>query len=95
MLANGSAIQASDVADPGPGTAGEHPSGLPFPATIGELSRAAARLMLELTHGNKTDAARRLDISRPRLHRLLNASLNASLDDFADDDSGDADAQSD
>jgi two-component system, NtrC family, response regulator HydG len=44
---------------------------LPFPATMAVLARAAARAMLELTHGNKSDAARRLGISRPRLQRLL------------------------
>jgi DNA-binding NtrC family response regulator len=31
--------------------------------------------MLELCGGNKSTAARRLGISRPRLHRLLDASL--------------------
>jgi DNA-binding NtrC family response regulator len=83
LLANGSVIQATDVADLGQAATGENEFGLPFPATLGELSRAAARLMLELTRGNKTDAARRLGISRPRLHRLL----NASLDDLEDEDS--------
>ncbi len=46
-------------------------SGLPFPADLATLSRAAAARMLELTHGNKSEAARRLGISRPRLQRLL------------------------
>jgi DNA-binding NtrC family response regulator len=32
--------------------------------------------MLDFTNGNKTDAARRLGISRPRLHRLLNDPLD-------------------
>jgi DNA-binding NtrC family response regulator len=84
LLANGPTIEASDVADPGLATSEHETSGLPFPTTISELSRAAARLMLERTKGNKTEAARRLGISRPRLHRLL----NASLDDVAqaDDD---------
>jgi DNA-binding NtrC family response regulator len=38
-----------------------------------QLNRAAVARMLELCRGNKTEAARRLGISRPRLHRLLNA----------------------
>jgi ActR/RegA family two-component response regulator len=33
--------------------------------------RAAVRAMLELTEGNKSEAARRLGISRPRLQRIL------------------------
>jgi DNA-binding NtrC family response regulator len=46
-------------------------SALPFPATIDVLVRAAAPAMLELAGGNKSEAARRLGISRPRLQRLL------------------------
>jgi two-component system, NtrC family, response regulator HydG len=44
---------------------------LPFPTTLAVLSRAAAVAMLQLTDGNKSAAARRLGISRPRLQRLL------------------------
>ena len=44
---------------------------LPFPATLAMLTRAAAQAMLQLTAGNKSAAARRLGISRPRLQRLL------------------------
>jgi DNA-binding NtrC family response regulator len=44
---------------------------LPFPADLHTVARAAARAMLELTGGNKSEAARRLGISRPRLQRLL------------------------
>jgi DNA-binding NtrC family response regulator len=44
---------------------------LPFPATLAVLNRAAAVAMLQLTEGNKSAAARRLAISRPRLQRLL------------------------
>jgi transcriptional regulator with PAS, ATPase and Fis domain len=44
---------------------------LPFPTTLAVLTRAAALAMLELTEGNKSAAARRLGISRPRLQRLL------------------------
>jgi transcriptional regulator with PAS, ATPase and Fis domain len=46
-------------------------SQLPFPATIDVLVRAAAQAMLELAGDNKSEAARRLGISRPRLQRLL------------------------
>jgi two-component system, NtrC family, response regulator HydG len=44
---------------------------LPFPAPLTEIVRAAAQSMLDLTGGNKSEAARRLGISRPRLQRLL------------------------
>ena len=46
---------------------------LPFPATLSEITRAAALAMLELTGGNKSVTARRLGISRPRLQRILDA----------------------
>jgi two-component system response regulator HydG len=45
--------------------------GLPFPTTLAALNRAAASAMVEITQGNKSEAARRLGISRPRLQRLL------------------------
>lgn len=44
---------------------------LPFPAELGVIARAAASAMLARTGGNKSDAARQLNISRPRLQRLL------------------------
>jgi len=49
---------------------------LPFPAPLQEVVRAAARAMLEYTGGNKSEAARRLGISRPRLQRLLDGRLD-------------------
>ncbi len=52
---------------------------LPFPADLATLTRAAAARMMELTGRNKSEAARRLGISRPRLQRLLNG--------LSDDDS--------
>jgi len=47
---------------------------IPFPATIATMTRAAARMMVTHCDGNKSEAARRLGISRPRLQRLLDAS---------------------
>lgn len=54
------------------------PGTLPFPTDLATLSRAAAHAMVDLSGGNKSEAARRLGISRPRLQRLLYA---ASTDD--------------
>ena len=44
---------------------------LPFPARLSDVVEAAARAMLDLTLGNRSEAARRLGISRSRLQRLL------------------------
>ncbi len=44
---------------------------IPFPATLDEVMAAAARVALELNDGNKSAAARQLNISRARLARLL------------------------
>jgi two-component system response regulator HydG len=46
-------------------------SPLPFPATLQDIITAAARAMVETTGGNRSEAARRLGISRSRLQRLL------------------------
>ncbi len=52
---------------------GRPPAGgpLPFPASLAEITRAAARAMLDAAGGNRSEAARRLGISRSRLQRLL------------------------
>ena len=54
---------------------------LPFPATLAEIQRAAARAMLEATEGNRSEAARRLGISRSRLQRLLEGGPGVSEED--------------
>jgi transcriptional regulator with PAS, ATPase and Fis domain len=88
LLASGSTIDAGDVAEVAASAAASNGE-LPFPATLRELNRAAVLRMLEICRGNKTEAARRLGISRPRLHRVLNWSSGADAD--ADDEPGDAD----
>ena len=55
---------------------------LPFPAPLAEIQRAAARAMLDTAKGNRSEAARRLGISRSRLQRLLEGQA-------ADDEEGD------
>ena len=44
---------------------------LPFPADLSTIIRSSVVLMLKRCSGNKSEAARRLGISRPRLQRLL------------------------
>jgi DNA-binding NtrC family response regulator len=44
---------------------------LPFPADLATITMAAVQAMLDLCDGNKSAAARRLNISRPRLQRVL------------------------
>jgi DNA-binding NtrC family response regulator len=46
-------------------------SAIPFPATLKDITHAAAVQMMEMCHGKKIQAARRLGISRSRLERLL------------------------
>ncbi len=64
-------VRAEELIPPPARVSARGGSTLPFPATIDVLVRAAARAMLELVGGNKSEAARRLGISRPRLQRLL------------------------
>jgi DNA-binding NtrC family response regulator len=47
---------------------------LPFPAPLDAINCAAARAMVGLCHGNLSEAARRLRVSRTRLRRLLELS---------------------
>jgi DNA-binding NtrC family response regulator len=49
---------------------------LPFPAELGTIIRSAVVQMLKRTDGNKSEAARRLGISRPRLQRLLEGKID-------------------
>jgi DNA-binding NtrC family response regulator len=64
-------LRAEELGPPKESAPSADPSGLPFPSDLATLTRAAAVRMLQLTAGNKSEAARRLGISRPRLQRLL------------------------
>ncbi|KPK62900.1 MAG: hypothetical protein AMS21_07020, partial [Gemmatimonas sp. SG8_38_2] len=46
---------------------------IPFPASLQDITAAAARATLDLCQGNRSEASRRLEISRARLVRLLNS----------------------
>ena len=54
---------------------------LPFPARLDDVIRAAARSMLALTGDNRSEAARRLGISRSRLQRLLDGTEEGDTPD--------------
>lgn len=47
------------------------PSPIPFPSSLRSMEEAAARTMVEVCKGNKSDAARQLGITRSRLYSLL------------------------
>jgi DNA-binding NtrC family response regulator len=87
LLGGGAEIDAGDVATRGPVPPPTQDAALPFPATLGEVIKAAVHQTLELCRGNKSDAARRLAISRSRLQRLLDTGSDAG-DDY-DDSRGD------
>jgi DNA-binding NtrC family response regulator len=55
---------------------------IPFPATMREITRAACNAMLERCGNNKSEAARRLGISRARLMRLLDTAATSDDDDL-------------
>jgi len=53
---------------------------LPFPAQLDDIVSAAARAMLDACNGNRSEAARRLGISRRRLRRLLGLAEEGGAD---------------
>jgi len=68
-------LEVETLGDGAPATMGSAQT-LPFPAPLDDVVRTAARAMLDLTGGNKSEAARRLGISRPRLQRLLDGQVD-------------------
>ena len=56
------------------------PGGIPFPATLAAITHSAAVAMLAFCGGNKSEAARRLGISRPRLQRILDTGPDADVE---------------
>ncbi len=80
LLAPGPTLDESDFqAEPQPEAADR--GGLPFPAPLGTLIRAAVLAMVDLCDGNKSEAARRLEISRTRLLRNVEAGGTGVDDD--------------
>jgi len=63
-------LELSELAPASDAPAATH-AALPFPASIDEIVTAAACAMLGACDGNRSEAARRLGVSRRRLRRLL------------------------
>ena len=79
LLCDQSSIDTPDLALGKAPLASRTTSALPFPSTLSALARAAVEEMLNLCDGNKSEAARQLGISRPRLMRLLDGDTMIDL----------------
>jgi DNA-binding NtrC family response regulator len=72
LMGEGQKLRPEDLfTAQGPAPAARASELLPFPAPMEAIELAAVRAMLERTDGNKSAAARRLGISRSRLHRAI------------------------
>ena len=80
LLGNGHELEADDVVHGAPAIASSGEGVLPFPAPLREIVAAAVRETVGRCGGNKSDAARRLGISRSRLQRLLETGADESAD---------------
>jgi DNA-binding NtrC family response regulator len=80
LLGNGGELEADDVVHGPPVTVSSGDRVLPFPAPLRDIVAAAVRETVERCGGNKSDAARRLGISRSRLQRLLDTGADESAD---------------
>jgi two-component system response regulator HydG len=87
LLSDGVRLDVADLAADGATVAAGSAGGeLPWPASLSMLARGAASAMLQRCGGNKSEAARRLGISRPRLQRLLDAQASGATDDELNED---------
>jgi DNA-binding NtrC family response regulator len=80
ILVQGDTLGAADFPEPRTPTPAR--GEIAFPATMREITRGACHAMLERCAGNKSEAARRLGISRSRLMRLLGAAASPDDDDL-------------
>ncbi len=83
LLAHGAVLDAEDFLfeNTSPTTSDR----IPFPAPLADVVRSAVSEMLELCGGNKSEAARRLEISRTRLLRVLDVDEGNAQDSAARD----------
>jgi DNA-binding NtrC family response regulator len=71
-------LSLAELLPPGAQTPAATAEILPFPAHLDAITTAAARATLKLCHGNVSEAARRLRVSRRRLRRLAQPAPEAS-----------------
>ena len=82
LLSDGVRLEVADLAADGATiAAGARGGELQWPASLSMLARSAASAMMQRCGGNKSEAARRLGVSRPRLQRLLDAQQSGAPDD--------------
>ncbi len=82
LVSDGKRLEEADLAGgvsapqrtPSPGAHGE----LDWPSPLGTLVRSAGLAMIERCGGNKSEAARRLGISRQRLQRLVDVPVEGA-----------------
>ena len=79
LLCDQASIESADLALGASSNAPRQHGALPFPSTLYALTRAAVDEMLRLCEGNKSEAARQLGVSRPRLMRLLDGDTSLEL----------------
>ena len=87
LLLNASGTLDADDFPPDPaGASAGGARGIPFPAPLRDIVHAAVRETLALCGNNKSEAARQLRITRPRLLRLLETPNNDSSHEADDDE---------
>jgi DNA-binding NtrC family response regulator len=91
LLSAGDRLDAADFAADGATIAAGRQSTqgtgeLQWPASLATLARSASIAMIQRCGGNKSEAARRLGISRPRLQRLLESPTTAAIENDLSED---------
>lgn len=76
VLSPRGSLEFGHLANEAPGRAVPHENALPLLAPLPTVIRAAVDAMLAETRGNKSEAARRLSISRTRLQRILDGTID-------------------
>ena len=71
---------SADELLPSPEAQGRHEGPIPFPAPLHKITTAAVRATVQMSGGNRSEAARRLLISPRRLRRLLDGGPDIGSD---------------
>jgi DNA-binding NtrC family response regulator len=81
LLSEPGTLEPAELIQSGRQRQSESQDGVPFPATLKEITRVAASRTVTMCKGNKSQAARLLGISRSRLQRLLDDRSEEDTDD--------------